>query len=529
MGKELRTTPVPLKLHRYKPLDGSQWGFRNLQPFFPPLEKLFKTDNLSGVHSYGVRLTDQIDAVIDADTIRTLRGKTAKVHRKTTSILNPFRWMRGDYGSIGLPKPDDIDGEIREATQSPNTAGYVGAMASIVLSESGCPNFPKVYGVFTGIADTHTIDISDDYDELSEKPWFAESIGKTFALKVRAKPDTEEGFKHTRGHRAGVALGEDMDIDIGVEDIDAVHVDNPDNLESISGDYEDMGGASAGDDDEEEFEDDVFEIESCTCEEDEEDEECGDDEEPFAWATFSGIPVITTIMEKCDKTIYELMKDHPEENKHVAWISQIVFALAYAQRNYGLTHNDLHGNNVMCVPTTSEFLYYKVDGVSYRIPTHGYIIKIIDFDRAIVSVRLQGMKDSKMFMSNQFKPEEEAGGQYNMEPFFTAGVQYIHPCPSFDLARFATSMFWDMFPEGPSYAYTHPLFEVFKQWMKQSDGSSVMFRKKMDNHDRYHGFDLYKAIARYCKDAVPKKEISRITFYQIPSVPVGESFICIDA
>jgi hypothetical protein len=51
--------------------------------------------------------------------------------------------------------------------------------------------------------------------------------------------------------------------------------------------------------------------------------------------------------------------------------------------------------------------------------------------------------------------------------------------------------------------------------MKQADGSSVMFRSKMDNHDRYHGFDLYKAIVRYCPDAaVPKKEIGRMVHYR---------------
>jgi hypothetical protein len=530
MGKDLRTTPVPLKLHKYKNLDGSAWGLKKPQPFFPPLEKLFKTENLSGVHEYGVRLSDQIDSVIDSDTIRTMRGKSVKVHRKTTSILNPFRWMRGDYGGIGLPKPSEVDAEIQEATQSPHTAGYVGAMTSIVLSESGCIHFPKVYGVFVGLADSHTIDISDDYDDLSEKPWFSENIGKTFELKVKTPLDSEDGgFKHTRGNRVHVAVGDDTNLDIGIQDIEAEHIENPSRLDSISGDFENINGDVSDGTLDEESPNDVFDIESCNCE-DEEDDDADEEEcdEPFAWATFSNIPVITTIMEKCDMTIYDLMKNHPEPSKHVAWVSQVVFALAFAQRNYGLTHNDLHGNNVMCVPTTQEFLYYKVEGVSYRIPTYGYIIKIIDFDRSILYVRLQGMKDSKLFMSNQFKPEEEAGGQYNIEPFFTQGTSYIPPCPSFDLARFATSMFWDMFPEGPEYNYEHPLFSVFKEWMQQSDKTSVMFRKKMDNHDRYHGFDLYKAIARFCKDAVPKKEISRLSFYHISSVPIGESFLSID-
>ena len=64
--------------------------------------------------------------------------------------------------------------------------------------------------------------------------------------------------------------------------------------------------------------------------------------------------------------------------------------------------------------------------------------------------------------------------------------------------------------------------------MVQSDGTSVMFRKQMDDHDRYHGFDLYKAIARYCKAAIPHKEISKLSFYQTPTVPVGVPFLVID-
>jgi hypothetical protein len=44
--------------------------------------------------------------------------------------------------------------------------------------------------------------------------------------------------------------------------------------------------------------------------------------------------------------------------------------------------------------------------------------------------------------------------------------------------------------------------------MTQDDGTSVFFGKEIPQHDRYHGFTLYKAIARYCKEsAIPRKEI----------------------
>jgi hypothetical protein len=90
-------------------------------------------------------------------------------------------------------------------------------------------------------------------------------------------------------------------------------------------------------------------------------------------------------------------------------------------------------------------------------------------------------------------------------------------------------MFWDMFPEGPDSESNHPLFKLFQQWMLQSDGTSVMFRKERDNHDRYHGFHLYKAIARYCKDAVPRKEINNLSEFRVSSIPIGTPALFIES
>ena len=130
------------------------------------------------------------------------------------------------------------------------------------------------------------------------------------------------------------------------------------------------------------------------------------------------------------------------------------------------------------------------------------------------------MKEPRFFLSSQFKNDEEAAGQYNIEPFFTNTHARIPLNPSFDLARFASSMFWDMFPEGPVQESTHPLFELFKHWTTLPDGSSVIFRKKGDNHDRYHGFDLYKAITRYLKEsAVPRRELAKFSQYIVTPAP----------
>jgi hypothetical protein len=527
MVKDLRTTAVQLKLHRQAHLDGTAWDLKNVQPFFPPLEKLFKTEVVSSLQDYGVRLSEEIESVVDADHIKVSKGKVVPVHRKTTMILSPFKWMRGDYGALGLPKPEDVANDMQEKLQSPHTAGYVGALCSIALSESGCIHFPKVYGVYTALATKHTIDVSDDYEDLSERRWFSENLGKTFDLKLR-QTDGHVEFMHTRSQRPGVQLGEDADLNDMITDVDADHVSEP-STRSQSESHADSG-TEYGSDSTSESGGDDFEIQSCDCSIDSSEEEEGDDEEPFAWATFKDAPVITTVMEKCEGTFYDLVSLHSEPEKHAAWMAQIVFALAYAQRNYGFTHNDLHGNNVMYVPTEQTHLFYKHNGIAYRVPTFGYVMKIIDFDRAIFSLRLLGMKDSRQFASSQFRSDDEAAGQYNIEPFFSAAHPRIVPNPSFDLCRFATSMFWDMFPEGPDHAYTHPLFEVFKQWMTQTDGSSVFFREARDRHDRYHGFDLYKAIARYCKDsATPRREIAKLIAFVTPSVPLGAACLFLES
>lgn len=529
MGKDLRTNAVSLKLHRLPKLNGTHWHLQNAQPFFPPLETLFKTDRLQSMSDYGVRLTEQVESVVDATHIKTTKGNAVEVHRKTTMILSPFKWMRGDYGVFGLPKPESVASELQEKLQSPHTAGYVGALASVALSESGCVHFPKVYGVYVGLAETHTIDISDDYEDLVERHWFSNNLGTTFELKVRS-PDPSAEFSHTRAHRTSVLLGEELALD-GIEDVQADHVSAP-SSRSHEMESEPEDESSLFEDDSDSESEDAFEIESCDCEDETEDEgdmESGDDE-PFAWATFRNVPVITTVMEKCDGTFYDLVSNDSDPTHHAAWVAQMVFALAFAQRTYGFVHNDLHGNNVMYVRTSEEFVYYKHNGVVYRVPTFGVLLKIIDFDRATFSLRLVGMKEPRQFVSSQFQPDDEAAGQYNLEPFFTKDVPHIPPNPSFDLCRFATSMFWDMFPEGPDVESKHPLFEVFKQWMTQSDGSSVMFRAKRDNHDRYHGFHLYKAIARYCKDsATPRREIAKLSAFRIPSLPLGTPCLAIDS
>jgi hypothetical protein len=60
---------------------------------------------------------------------------------------------------------------------------------------------------------------------------------------------------------------------------------------------------------------------------------------------------------------------------------QVIMAVLAAVHTFGLKHNDLHTSNVMIKKTKYKYLKYKGDDQCFLVPTHGYIVKIIDWGR----------------------------------------------------------------------------------------------------------------------------------------------------
>lgn len=530
---DLRTSNVQLDVQKWTNLQGLQeqaqkfWGLRRIQPYFPSIQKLFKLENVRMPYHYGLKLRLPIQTIGGESSVYSA-GKEVPIHLKKTMLYSPYRVMHGEYAGTGLPNTDDVSSEPLRI-QSPYNAAYVGSLASLVLSESDCQHFPRVYGVFSGIAERHVLDISDDYEDLCDRPWFSQNIGHFFDLRLR-KPEMP-----------AIELAETAEsIDLGAVDIEPLALPTPPTLASTAG-YdgdieetpEEMGESDSCSTDY------IFGVRSASSDEEDDDEDTGDGfsedehDEAFAHAVFKDAPIQVTVMEKCSGTLYTLFKENQEIEKRCAWLSQVIFGLAYAQRTFGFVHNDLHVMNVMYVPTSSEYFYYIVGGRSYRVPTYGKLIKIIDFDRASFSVKVPKLKDAKFFMSDQFHQDEEAGGQYNIDPFYNPKYPEIKLNPSFDLVRLATSMFWDCFPRGPDESYFHnPLYKMFMCWLTLPDGKSILFRNlaEGDFSERYRGFHLYKAIARYCRDtAVPRKQIEKFgSVYSIDKVPRGETCLVIE-
>ena len=185
-----------------------------------------------------------------------------------------------------------------------------------------------------------------------------------------------------------------------------------------------------------------------------------------------------------------------------AWIFQVCMALCHAGKAYAFVHNDLHVENIMMQPTEDTYLSYSFEGRSYRVPTYGYICKIIDYGRAICTYR------KKTYMSDVFEPSNEAGKQYIYIDQETNKRKKIDPNPSFDLSRLACSFFEEI-----ESAWLQPhgaILTLMRSWTFDDFANDVSDTE---------GFELYVQIAQDLHRAEPKDQLARRPFlrYEVVS------------
>lgn len=98
---------------------------------------------------------------------------------------------------------------------------------------------------------------------------------------------------------------------------------------------------------------------------------------------FSNVPayLIVTEYSKCS---IDYLLDNKKINYDIirSAVFQIVAAIVTMHAVFGIKHNDLHFGNIMVEPTKKTFLYYQFNNTYYKIPTYGYLFKIIDWGRA---------------------------------------------------------------------------------------------------------------------------------------------------
>jgi hypothetical protein len=243
-------------------------------------------------------------------------------------------------------------------------------------------------------------------------------------------------------------------------------------------------------------------------EEEEEEESDGEesDDEMVIEATINEFPANMIFIEKMEGTLDSLL-ENMEKEELTAALFQVVITLAAYNKAFDFTHNDLHTNNVMYANTKLKYLYYKLDGIHYKVPTHGRIFKIIDFGRSIYRYNGQLCHNDSYAVGN------DAAGQYNFEPYNVDSKPQMMPNQSFDLCRLGCSMydnFFDFTFEEDDIPEEELLVKLVAGWCKDDKGKNVLYKK--NGEERYEGFKLYKMIARTVHGCVPREEVKKTVF-----------------
>ena len=232
------------------------------------------------------------------------------------------------------------------------------------------------------------------------------------------------------------------------------------------------------------------------------------DEEEKIIATIPKFPVQVICLENCENTFDYLIASNDLSNDE--WFSalmQIIMTLITYQKVFAFTHNDLHTNNIMYIPTTQKYIHYCYKNKYYKVPTFGKIFKIIDFGRGIYKF------NGKLFCSDSFQPGADAAGQYNTEPYFNEKKPRLEPNYSFDLCRLAISIF-DFLVEDlnniKDLSKCSPIVRIIVEWCLDDKGVNMLY--KMNGNERYADFKLYKMIARCVHNHTPQAQLLRPEF-----------------
>ena len=487
---------------------------------------------------------------------------------KTVHLLNPIGILQDEFMVPEhplLPQGDAAWKNTLLKLHSQSNQAYVDAIASYVVGQLRhqglTPHGVLTYGSFTGIANSYRYCITDDFESYRKYPWFWKGLKKKHAtlevekdrVNILEAPEYTNAVKSFFSCPIEYQGGEDEVL------VDILAVENEDKASLHSFDFEDFEEGSIQEGEREESSEESSEegSEEGSSEEGSEEEgseeegsdegsEEGSDEQSDDGTTslssslsteydinlnIKAVPVIMICQEAQEGTMDELLdapsvagqsRDTPQwESVWVAWLFQVVATLTFLQKHIGLTHNDLHSNNIVWRTTTDEFLYYRAnDGTVWSVPTYGKIFSIIDYGRAIF--KIQG----HLWISDDHWPDNDAGGQYNFGPFYSIERPKVSPNPSFDLCRLAISVIASLYPERPAkkkggvlmsqertwkvWETVSPLYNLLWCWMLDDDGRTVF--EDRHGEEKFPGFDLYVHIAQKVNDVVPKDQIRKPIF-----------------
>jgi hypothetical protein len=371
---------------------------------------------------------------------------------KYSPLLDPLKYLVGAYDSYDFTLPTlttTPTAKLSDTNNSSYVDGFFTYLSGKTL-EHGFLHGIHFYGSYLGIKHKFNYNIEDDLEHLEDNEYFHKHRGKLYEL------NREFSFSNSIKYKPPLVVTDEV-VELELDSLD----DDGQSTETFSMSDEGMN----------------------------------------LHAMIHKFPVHFIAMEKYEDTLDSLLCDISPDELNSA-LMQIIMTLILYQKAFKFTHNDLHTNNVMWMPTDHEFLHYKYNGKSYKVPTFGKLYKIIDFGRAIYTFQ------NKLFVSDSFHPDGDAATQYNTEPYFNAEEPRVDPNYSFDLCRLACSIVEGVMDTDGIYAVVH-------DWCLDDEGLSVM--ETPEGFERYPDFELYRMIALSVHKHTPQAQLDRPEFKQYES------------
>lgn len=395
-----------------------------------------------------------------------------------------------------------------------NNISYVDSLFSFlssqILNNYGFVNSLDYYGSFLSVMNNFPIDISEDIEYFVDSEYFMKNRNKLFKIDMEMqKPltildDVElniDTFEDISELPVSFECESVETIEPScVESICESSSDEPSDIKSLaeseseSDSESESSGSEKGSEKGSETEESIYSTENSF-----------DDQ---LNVVFDKCLVQITSLEHCTNTLDSLILKNMPDDEMIACLFQVIMSLIVFQDSFSFTHNDLHTNNIMFIPTTEEYLFYCYKGQHYKVPTFGKIFKIIDFGRSIYKI------NSNIICSNSFQPGGDAHTQYNTEPYYNEKKKRIDPNFSFDLCRLACSM-WDNYftiKNVDKIVAKNKVANIINEWCKDDAGISVLY--KSNGRERYPEFKLYKMIARTVHNHTPHAQLLREEFQQ---------------
>ena len=366
---------------------------------------------------------------------------------KCIPLLDPLYFLMNNYNNLVHRNPllpSNYSYNSFSKINDMNNTAYIDTFFSYITSEITLndinPSFPVFYGSFSGIKKELKYDITDDYEEYKGEKWYYKTLGKSHTLDMYVSSDEEN-----------TSSSDDSSSDDSSSD-DSYYDEN----EYIS--------------------------------------------------ILKDIPCQHFFIEKLEGTLEDLLgKDIEDTNSEIilSCMFQVAFALNYLQKNYKFTHNDLHVNNVMYTKTERTFLYYKFNNIYFKVPTYGYLFKIIDFGRSIFDFH------KKTFFNDTFNKHGEAEGQYTypIDPLIFKGKKEkkISPNFHFDMCRLATTIIDVCHIDfNKDYKEKQPFVDFIINLTIDINGESLS--KLKDD------FNMYISISKYATNSLPRDIIQNYIF-----------------